>query len=101
MTSTFQEKNFLTAEAALKTTIRGSKKTYNGCQKHEWTRIQKKNNKRYTNKNTQNNWEPKPCNQCGRPFVEGHLKNCTAMVTSSIKCRKSHLLAKVCRLRQY
>ena len=42
----------------------------------------------------------KPCNRCGRPFVDGHLKNCAAMGKLCKNCNKPNHFARMCRSQQ-
>ena len=39
----------------------------------------------------------KQCNRCGRPFVDGHLKNCAAMGKQVKNCNKPNHFARMCR----
>ena len=50
--------------------------------------------------NNQNADERKPCNRCGRPFVDGHLKNCAAMGKQCKNCNKPNHFARMCRSQQ-
>ena len=45
-------------------------------------------------------YERKPCNRCGRPFVDGHLKNCAAMGKQCKNCNKPNHFARMCRSQQ-
>ena len=38
----------------------------------------------------------KQCNRCGRPFVDGHLKNCAAMGKQCKNCNKPNHFARMC-----
>ena len=42
----------------------------------------------------------KQCNRCGRPFVDGHLKNCAAMGKQCKNCNKPNHFARMCRSQQ-
>ena len=42
----------------------------------------------------------KACNRCGRPFVDGHLKNCAAMGKQCKNCQKPNHFARMCRSQQ-
>ena len=42
----------------------------------------------------------KQCNRCGKPFVDGHLKNCAAMGKKCMNCIKPNHFARMCRSQQ-
>ena len=42
----------------------------------------------------------KPCNRCGKPFMEGNLKNCAAMRKQCKNCNKPKHFARMCRSQQ-
>ena len=42
----------------------------------------------------------KQCNRCGKPFVDGHLKNCAAMGKQCENCNKPNHFARMCRSQQ-
>ena len=50
--------------------------------------------------NNSNAEDRKPCNRCGRPFVDGHLKNCAAMGKQCKNCNKPNHFARMCRSQQ-
>ena len=50
--------------------------------------------------NNNNAEDRKPCNRCGRPFVDGHLKNCAAMGKQCKSCNKPNHFARMCRSQQ-
>ena len=42
----------------------------------------------------------KPCNRFGKPFTEGHLKNCAAIGKKCKNCNKPNHFARMCRSQQ-
>ena len=42
----------------------------------------------------------KRCNRCGKPFTEGHLKNCAAMGKQSKNCNETNHFARMSRSQQ-
>ena len=50
--------------------------------------------------NKYNTDDRKQCNRCGKPFVDGHLKNCAAMGKQCRNCNKPNHFARMCRSQQ-
>ena len=50
--------------------------------------------------NKYNTDDRKQCNRCGKPFVDGHLKNCAAMGKQCKNCNKPNHFARMCRSQQ-
>ena len=50
--------------------------------------------------NKYNTDDRKQCNRCGKPFVDGHLKNCAVMGKQCKNCNKANHFARMCRSQQ-
>ena len=67
----------------------------------------RRNNKSHINEKTwdaksnpKNRTDQKPCSRCGKPFVEGHIRNCPAMGTICKGRNKPNHFARMCRFQQ-